>query len=443
MSGSTISSIALAAVSLVGVCALTRPATAHQPPAESASARSADSNERSRSNQREEGRSESSTGGTDRTADGVDPLVSLALRDPAWQSYRDAFVALAADDRERARKTLERLLEEHPDHPAAALARPVLVKLRSRTSPRTPDDATKDSGRSDGAAAESGGPKPADRLGLEPPTTVDRAKLVAYQTIHGIGLGVEFCAMVHCGSPRAGGAAALIGGGAGVAGSLLFTDRKMAPGHTLAVNTGTNWGAWNAGAVYGIAVRSSDSRVSGAALAGTLAFGQLVGVAGAGAAWRGLRPYSGDVAMFNAGGLWSGTLAGLLLASSNPLVEMGTAGNLSVLLAATDLGAVAGAWAASIQPMTRGRVHVINLGGIVGGLVTLGATVFIGGQRVSGNVATGMLAGGIGAGLGVTTYLTNSWRVGDGGTNDGENSAIWMAPGPSRNGWGLSIRGTF
>lgn len=311
------------------------------------------------------------------------PAPPEAPGDPAWLTYHLAFRTLALGQRERAVEILDGLIRAHPGHPAGSEAREVLRRLRRDVL----------------------APPPPLRAGRDvDPSGLARAELVVVQTLHGIGVGTEVCLIADCRDPRAFGALLTLGGGIGLAISIVVTADGITPGHTAALNTGTLWGAWQGGALIGVS-RSDDEQVIGA---GLLA-GQLVGLGAGELIWRLTRASAGDVSLASSAGMWSGLFTLFIFAAtefdSQQEVVFGT------LLAVSNAGLLGGILLTRLIPMERGRVLVIDGGGVVGGLLGAGTALLIGGDDIEPSLLFGLTSAGMAVGLGAATFLTRGWDV--------------------------------
>jgi len=315
------------------------------------------------------------------------PAPVPASEDAAWQLYADTaerFVNRAPD----ASEWLERLLRDHPGTAAAKRGEGLrLLSTPTLTSPvgRTIDPAN-----------------PATWLRPEQPEPLARAEVAVVQTVHGIALGIEFCALTNACSVELGALAALAGGGAGLGLSLVLTNNGITPGHALAMNAGTLWGAW-----HGIALNGILQSGNATATAGIMMGGQLLGLGAGHLLHTLLVPAVGDVSLANSGGIWSTALAALLLGASG--VPMSMQATFGILLAATDVGLIAGAFASKFVPMSRGRTLVLDAGFLLGGFVGWALATITGlgsssGQLMWALTAVGLVAGGAGS-----FWLTRNW----------------------------------
>lgn len=328
--------------------------------------------------------------------------------DPAgWDLLSRAVEQLARGKRSSARKLLEQLVDEYPDHPATDVSSEALAVLRDK-------------------AATEGRQVGQD----EDPSALARAELAFFQTAHGITLGAELCAMVECDSEQAVVAALGVGGALGLTLSLVPTQGGITQGHALLLNSGTAWGFGN-GLMAGLALD-----IDGSEYAGLLAGSQLAGLGVGALVWDLAEPNAGEVSMANSGGLWAGFLTFLIHTANEFDAEESTVA-WSVLFAA-DLGIVGGAALSQKYPMSRGRTFVIDSGGILGFLIGIGTYIFIEPDVQSATAFSVMGMMGTVTGLGTAAYLTRDWDV----ESSTDFSANWGVS-PTENGALLSVGGTF
>jgi hypothetical protein len=309
-------------------------------------------------------------------------------RDPKWLRYHAAHLRLVDGDTEAAKAGFEALAREHPDHAAGRAAAEIGRALASGSLGWRI------------AAVD-------DAFSAETPTALARAELVVGQTLHGIALGGEFCGVVQCDDGRAIVAALVVGAGVGLTGSLLLTGDGVTAGRASALNTGTIWGGWNGLALLGSVAPSDFGQEAFAVMMAS----QLVGLGAGELAYRLWTPTGGDVAMANSAGAWLGafTLFGLAATS----FDADSRAIFATLLVASDLGLVGGALATSWVRMSRGRVLLIDTGGLLGTLLGFGVTVLAAGDNVEPSaVFPAGIIGGL-AGLGLTAYLTRNWDLPD------------------------------
>ncbi len=244
-----------------------------------------------------------------------------------------------------------------------------------------------------------------DRFGIEKSDNFARSELVLYQTIHGLILGIEFCGLIQCDDERLAVGSVMAGGLGGLAVSLLNTDGGITSGHTLMLNSGTTWGLWNGFALNMIFDNWTDEQL----FSGTMMAAQLGGLGAAVYLWDQLRPQAGDVALMDSTGFWSGILTLMGVAALD--LDMSTQEFFTLMLAATDLGAVTGAYYTIDNPMPRGRVFLLNTGGVIGAAVGFGMAVMIFGEDVDQSVSFGSGFLGTLAGLGLSFMLSDGWQL--------------------------------
>ncbi len=241
-----------------------------------------------------------------------------------------------------------------------------------------------------------------DRLGLERVDAFARAELALWQTLHGVLLGMEACAVLECNDLRSGAAATMVGGGAGLGLALWATGDGITPGRAHLLNSATGWGLWNALAL-GIVFEVDEPKAG----AGLLMAGQLGGLGAAAALWPQFKPQAGDVGLINTGGIWSAGLTGMTLGALE--AQRAARETFGLLWATTNLGGAAGAALAQAYPMGRGRVLVLNAGGLVGALTGVGLALLIGGDDAPAPAYYGAGIAGALAGLALSAWLTQDW----------------------------------
>lgn len=227
------------------------------------------------------------------------------------------------------------------------------------------------------------------------------ASLTVVQTLHGATQGILLCAIADC-RDQGYVAASMLGAGAGVTSALLLSQGGITSGQAAVINSGTVWGFW-----FGIASMLAFD------LEGDDALGSVV-IGGAGFTGVGVllanlvQPTAGQVSMANSGGLWAGVVTALFLATSE---SDDTKSFFAAELAATSAGIIGFAMLSRSLPVSRGRMLLIDAGGIVGGL--LGASTmytFTGGDSGANGDAI-LISAGVGAlgGLALTAYLTRNF----------------------------------
>ncbi|MCY1036641.1 hypothetical protein OV207_34715 [Corallococcus sp. BB11-1] len=317
------------------------------------------------------------------------PLVESPSEVCAAESdYLAGFDALVRGEDAQAVASLERVVAACPQHPYA----PELMRLaRAR---RTPG----------GKLAQETLSRPVVLMSAEDTSRGARASLTIVQTMHGITQGILLCTIAGCDDSRAYVAGALLGGGVGAAAALLLTPNGLTPGQAAAINSGTVWGFG-----YGLASISSFDLDGDNALASVMVGG--LGFTGLGILVAEFaNPTAGQVSLTNSGGLWAGVVAGLLMATQDNdetrvffAVEQGVVG----------AGLITFALLSRNLDVSRGRMLLIDSGGILGGLTGLSALFLLLGDDADSDVYLVGAAAGAVAGLAATTFLTRNFDVPD------------------------------
>jgi hypothetical protein len=343
--------------------------------------------------------------------------------------YHGAFEALARGERDVAVRLLQSIVETAPQHSLAARARKLLSDLAA-TAPPPPRP-------SSWVAEDNVGLEPHTRAAPQPiaheqhPTSIARAELVFFQTLHGIALGAEVCAMAGCDSSQPWVLSMMLGGGAGFATSWHFSRHGVTPGLSRALTDGVLWGAANG---IGLAL-ATDATDHSYATGAFLASGQLAGLGLAGLLYAELEPSAGQVSLTMSGGLWSLAVFGQLIGAFDPHYDPQTWAAL--LMGTGNAGVLAGALLAHSVPMTTSRVLLIDAGGLLGTLSGLGLAVLAQGDDV--HAAATLVPGLLGTltGLGVAYYLTQDWDS----AGDTAATQLHMGLAPIRGGALASVSG--
>jgi hypothetical protein len=303
--------------------------------------------------------------------------------DAGWQLYHDAFDALLHGQRARARDLATQLIRQYPEHPATKLVQAAAL------------------GAGPGIVDTYEPPPPPTGPVIEKPSRGARAELALFQTLHGMYVGIEVCLLADCNSGEAGFGLALAGAGTGAIVSLNIGE--LTSGQRALLNSGTIWGAVNAGLLIGVTEPDSTQSV-----VGTLLAGQGLGLFLGAGLYRS-HATAGQVALANSGGEWGFALTGLTMAALDQNADSKDV--FLVLLGAVDAGLGVGAYLASRNPqVSRGQTLVIDAGGIVGAVA--GGSV---GILISGDFNDRSTPGGaaIGAAVGLATaaYFTRHWSA--------------------------------
>ncbi len=342
--------------------------------------------------------------------------------------YNAAVNAMSTGNDALAVAMLDRVLSECPAHPHAAELRR-LASLRAMRGP------SGDAPRPSDAAPPSNNP-----FGPESVATLSRAEAVTVQVTSGIGLGALVCGAANCNDGRYYVATSLLGGVAGFVSSYLATGAGITPGQSVALSSGTYWGYINGGLLLG--ALSGGRSISAQAATGFFMGGAAVGTA-VGAVVAGVvRPPAYRVSMANSGGVWLSmfTLGVTLLAvdATRPSIT----GVLVPQMIAANLGFIGGLVLGAYVPISRSRMWLIDLAGIIGSGTGFALGLLIPNPSSSGSyfspsvaiMGAGLLIGEVG-GLALGYYLTRHW---DGSHSAGSVQTAFMPVGPS-GGPGLTV----
>ncbi|WP_338871116.1 hypothetical protein [Myxococcus stipitatus] len=319
--------------------------------------------------------------------------------------YNEGFDALIQGQDHEASRAFEQVLALCPQHPyASELGRLTRARLVPGAKlARAAAEPVNGERRSGGATAS----------------------LMVVQTLHGATQGILLCSIADC-SSQGYATSALLAAGLGATTAALLAQGGITAGQSSAVNSGTVWGLWF-GLSSILAFDLEDERALSTVMIGGAAFtgvGALIAAT--------LQPTSGQVSMVNSGGLWAGLVTTLFVGSIND-VDVKTVFSAGMLASAA--GIVGLSLLAHDLPVSRGRILLIDAGGLLGGL--LGAsTMFMFTQDDDYAIlfSTGLGAAG---GLALMTYLTRNFD------SPGLPQAVLTPAIMGRNGAGLAMAGRF
>lgn len=260
---------------------------------------------------------------------------------------------------------------------------------------------------------------------VETPSDSARLELIAGQALHGGVQGLLVCGLLRCDvAPHLG--VSLLGAGTGAVGSWLLSHQGLTPGQAQVINAGSLWGTWYGTLGAMLLALPTDKGIG-------LVMGSALGMTGVGVLFAHYgRPLSGQVSMANSGGLWAGLLTAVFLGALSP-----TRSSEPFLLAellATGAGLTSLGILSVFHPVSRGRMLLIDLGGLVGGLVGFFAPFFFGANQLQ----PVLLSAGVGMAVGLTgaTLLTR-------GVDAPQAPAVTLAPTALPGGAGLALAGRF
>jgi hypothetical protein len=219
----------------------------------------------------------------------------------------------------------------------------------------------------------------------------------------------------------------LLGAGTGALGSWLLSRPGLTPGQAQVINAGSFWGTWY-GTLGAMLLALPTDRGIG------LMMGSSLGMTGVGVLFAHYgRPLSGQVSMANSGGLWAGILTAAFLGALSP--NRSSELFLFAELLATGTGLTSLGILSVFHPVSRGRMVLIDMGGLVGGLIGF-FTPFVLGTHPQ--LQPVLLSTGVGMAVGLAgaTLLTR-------GVDAPEAPAVTLAPTALPGGAGLSLAGRF
>ncbi|MCA9575966.1 MAG: hypothetical protein R3B40_09140 [Polyangiales bacterium] len=337
-----------------------------------------------------------------------------------WVLFEAAIRQRAEGNRRAARALLQRLLSEHPRHPAAPRAQRLVDEL-------------------DASLRAEPGDTPASR-GREDPTLLARAEFVTSQTLLGTTYGIVPCVIGGCHNARSWVLASLAGAGAGLGFSLLYSRDGITPGASYTMDTSALWGATmgylltgSLGSFYDDYGGFRDGNI----LALGVLLGQLGGL-GVGALLNAtLQPTAGEAALASSTGMWSATLVTLVaIAAADGFSDAGVRGLHGGVALSALLGMSLGGYFGHRDGFTRGRVLLMDLGAAVGGSLAVALGFLFRGNNLT---AEGLLVGsaaGIVGGFVLSGFITRSLRA-----TPSEHVSVQV--GPTRGGAHVQLSARF
>lgn len=237
----------------------------------------------------------------------------------------------------------------------------------------------------------------------KPISSMSRAGLVGFGTIYTtwVGVGTLILLDVDEGGPY--GLALIVGSVGGLLGSLSLTrESELSDGQASLITLGGTWGVWQAVAAANLA--NADGKLTvGASMAGG-----AIGLALASSIVRDRDISPGDATLINFGGIWGtwfsicGAMAARNRDQDNSDFILGSAmmgGNIGLSTMAI--------WSTKLN-MSRARARLINIGGIVGTLYGLGASILLDIEPEDRSFWSLMGIGGM-VGLTAGSYFTRNY----------------------------------
>lgn len=250
-----------------------------------------------------------------------------------------------------------------------------------------------------------------------------RVELQVWSTLYGLWLGIAVPAAFGADDSEAYGAGILLGAPAGLLAARAVTrSRDITEGQTRAITWGGTWGTWQGlgwalvldlgtetACFEGSCYETGDA--TEARFASMIA-GGLVGVVSGAILSRRDIP-TGVAAGAHYGSLW-GTWIGVAGAY---LFDLEGDDVMASTLLVGNAGLVGGAYLANRHDLSRNRLRLISLGGLLGGLAGLGVDLLV--QPDDDKVLLGIPLALSGVGLAAATHMTRDYdvRSGLGGPN--------------------------
>ena len=265
----------------------------------------------------------------------------------------------------------------------------------------------------------------------KPISGMSRASLVGFGTFFTTWLGVGTLILLDVGDPILYGLASIAGPLGGLFGSLSLTrESKLSDGQASLMTLGGTWGIWQAVAAANLADADEKLRVGASMVGG--AFG--LALASSIVKDRDISP--GDATLINFGGIWGtwfsicGAMAARDRSSDNSKFILGSAmmgGNIGLSTMAV--------WSTKLN-MSRARARLINIGGIVGTLYGLGASILLDMEPEDRTFWSLMGIGGV-VGLAAGSYFTRNYDAPESFFTKGGVGLLNLEPAEKR--WHLSV----
>ncbi|MEX2467228.1 MAG: hypothetical protein WD995_09975 [Gemmatimonadota bacterium] len=266
-----------------------------------------------------------------------------------------------------------------------------------------------------------------DRLAARRDIGIDRSgrvELQVWSTLYGLWLGIAVPAAFGADDTEAYGAGILLGAPAGLLAARAVTrSRTITEGQTRAITWGGTWGTWQGLGWAHVLDLGTDvicpqqdfcyeTEISSETQFASMVAGGLAGVV------TGVILSRRDIPTGLAAGAHYGSLWGSWFGVAGAIIGdlEGDAVMTSTLLTG-NAGLVAGAYLANRHELSRNRIRMISLGGLLGGLAGVGLDLLI--QPDDEKVAIGIPFVLSGAGLVAATYATrdDDGRPGAGGAS--------------------------
>ena len=265
----------------------------------------------------------------------------------------------------------------------------------------------------------------------KPISGMSRAGLVGFGTLYTTWLGVGTLVLLDVENPPLYGLALIAGPLSGLFGSLSFTrESELSDGQASLITLGGTWGIWQAVAAANLA--NADEKLT----VGASMVGGALGLALTSSIVRGRNISPGDATLINFGGIWGtwfaicGAMAARNRDQDNSDFILGSAmmgGNIGLSTMA--------AWSTKLN-MSRARARLINIGGIVGTLYGLGASILLDIEPEDRTFWSLMGLGGV-VGLTAGAYFTRNYDTPASYFTESGMGLLNLEPAEKR--WNLSL----
>ena len=265
----------------------------------------------------------------------------------------------------------------------------------------------------------------------KPISGMSRVGLVGFGTLYTTWLGVGTLILLDVSNPGPHGLVLIAGPVGGLLGSLSLTRKsKLTDGQASLITLGGTWGIWQAVAAANLANADEKLTVGASMVGGALGLALTSSIVG------GKDISAGDATLINFGGIWGtwfsicGAMAARDRSSDNSNFVLGSAmmgGNIGLSTMAV--------WSTKLN-MSRARARLINIGGIVGTLYGLGASILLDMEPEDRTFWSLMGIGGV-VGLAAGSYFTRNYDVQEGYFTKSGVGLLNLEPAEKR--WHLSF----
>lgn len=265
----------------------------------------------------------------------------------------------------------------------------------------------------------------------KPIGSMSRASLVGFGTLFTTWLGVGTLILLDVREAGPNGLVLIAGPVGGLLGSLSLTrESELSDGQASLITLGGTWGIWQAVGAASLADAGEKATVSASMIGGALGLALAGGIVSG----KDIRP--GDATLINFGGIWGtwfsicGAMAARDRSRDNSNFILGSAmmgGNVGLSTMAV--------WSTKLN-MSLARARLINIGGIVGTLYGLGASILLDLEPGDRTFWSLMGLGGV-VGLTAGAYFTRNYDTQEGYFTESGVGLLNLEPAEKR--WGLSL----